>query len=173
MRLDLIVGRHVDSRACHASTAVQLLAVGEPGGDVGDELVVECRVAAGRGGQVPGVDQVVGGELTDILLHVLVAVGEVDRAAGRQVVPNGSDRLGSSIPGDLDGLGAEQVTVVAVTDHGDGGATEQRSRPAVLADNVVDERPYVPVRARRRCLPLVVIDRLDPVDEHLHGAPVQ
>ena len=56
---------------------------------------------------------------------------------------------------------AEQVAVEAVADLGDRHALEQRPGPAVLADDVVDEGPDVPLGARRRQVPLIGADAVE------------
>ena len=64
--------------------AVQLLAVGEPRTDFVDQFGVEGAVLAGRRGQVPPVDQMIGAELPDVLGGVFVAVRQVHGVHGRR-----------------------------------------------------------------------------------------
>src|SRR5918994_1869220 len=65
-------------------TAEEVLAVLEPGGYGVDQLGVEAPVAAGRGRQVPSVDEVVGGKLVGVLLGGRVAEREGHGASGDQ-----------------------------------------------------------------------------------------
>ena len=153
------------ARTGHPGGAVELLALGEPGGHRRHQLRVEAHVATGRRGEVPGVDEVVGGQLVDVLGHLLVAIGQVHQASARQALGDaGHGRRGSSAGRDHR-VGAEQVAVEAVTDVGDRRPLEQRRRPAVLTDDVVDERPYVPLGARRGAVPGIVGHGLDAGDE--------
>ena len=99
--------------------AVQLLAVGEPGGDLGDELGVERAVLAGRRGEVPAVDEVVGGELVDVLGGILVAVREVHGVDAVELAVDGGDRLRRRVAAGRLRVVAEQVAVEAVADLGD------------------------------------------------------
>ena len=144
-----------------ARRAVQLLAVGEPGRHLGDQLGVEGAVLAGRRSEVPAVDEVVGAELADVLGRVLVAVRQVHGVeAGEQLV-DGGDRIRRCVVTDCPRVVTEEVAVEAVADLGDRHALQQRPRPAVLADDVVDERPHVPLGARRRQVPLIVADTVE------------
>ena len=90
MRIPTSVGSLADD----AGRAVQLLAVGEPRRHLGDELGVEGAVLPGRRGEIPAVDEVVGGQLANVLLGVLVAVGEVHRRDAGEFLVDRRYRLG-------------------------------------------------------------------------------
>ena len=144
------------ARPDRAGAAVEVLALGEPGRDLGDQVRVEPGVAAGRDGQVPAVDEVVGGELVDVLVELLLAVRQVDGAARRaaaratavvaSIAASSAPRTGSS---------PSRSPSRLVAHLRDGAAVDQRRGPEVLADDVVDQVAHRPVAARRGVVPLV------------------
>jgi hypothetical protein len=119
------------------------------------------------------VDQVVGGQLVDVLVHLLLAVRQVDGAVGRQGLGDRADRLPGRGQGAVDRVVAEQVAVEAVTDLLDRAAVQERTGPEVLAGDVVDEVADVPVATRRGGVPLVVPDFVDAVRPALDAAVVE
>ena len=60
--------RGAGPRPDDAGATIIVLHCGEPAADRGDELVVEAEVVPGRDRQVPGMDEVVGGELSQVFL---------------------------------------------------------------------------------------------------------
>ena len=107
------------------------------------------------------MDEVVGGELADVLGEVLVAVGEVDRVdAGEQLV-DGRDCLGRRVATGACGSSPSRSPSKRSPTSAIVMPSSSGPRPAVLADDVVDERPHVPVGARRRQVPLIVADAVE------------
>ena len=134
---------------------------------------VQGAVLAGRRGEIPPVDQVVGAQLADVLGGVLVAVREVNLVdAGEQLVDSGRG-IGCCVPAGSEWIVAEQVAVEAVTDLGDRHALQQRPGPAILPDDVVDEGTHVPLGARRRQRPLIGADAVEVSLPGLHRPLVQ
>ena len=119
------------------------------------------------------MDQVVGGELHDVLLGALLAVRQVHDTAMGQVLRDA--RRGGGRRGAPRGHGvvADQVAVEPVADVGDGRADEERRRPQILADHVVDQVAHRPVPAGRGQLPRVDGDGLEPRDPDVDGALVE
>ena len=129
-----------------------MLALGVPPGHLRDEVRVEARVPSGRDREVPGVDEVVDRELVDVLADLLLAVRQVDDAAGRQSFGHRGGGLPGGLAGPARRVVAEQVAVEAGADVGDRPAVDERSGPPVLADDVVDQladRPPAAGRLRR------------------------
>src|SRR5581483_11401232 len=120
LRLHVGVARYVDGGGEDAGAAPLLGLGGEEVVDELGEVGVEAVVGADAPGQVPGVDDVVGGQLAEVDLAGEVAERQVHRAAegvGRGGVEAGGGRL---LPGGL-GILAEDVALEAVADLGHGG----------------------------------------------------
>src|SRR5204863_9372248 len=65
------------SRSDGPAGAVQVLSLGEPGPDLGDDVGVKGCVPADGGGEVPSMDEVVCAQLVDVLAEVLLSVREL------------------------------------------------------------------------------------------------
>ena len=124
-------------------------------------------VAAGRGGEVPAVHEVVGDELPDVLVHRLLAVGQVHGAvrwaASRAAVHGCLGRGRRRAIGGRRRAGRRR----AGRRRPRSSPAHERRRPAVLADDVVDEVTNRPLAARRRRVPLVVGAPPRPLDPPL------
>src|SRR5215204_2748862 len=120
-----------------AARAVKLLSVAIPGGHLGDQLFVKASLLTRAGRQVPRVDEVVGGQLTDVLGDVLIAVGQVDRSASRQLGSDRRQRLIRRRLGDGFRIVAEQVAVERIADVADRLAVDQGLRPQLLTNHVI------------------------------------
>src|SRR5918997_2289142 len=162
--------------ADHAAAPVLVLAVGEPRRQGVDELGVDAAVGAGRGREVPPVDDVVGGELVGVLVGRGVAERKVGHDAGDDAAGGGG--LGGVAGGSGAGerIVAQQVALEPVADVLDGRPVHHRHGPQVLVHEVVHEGAHVPVRAGRRPRPDVVrvsFEGVEPGDEALDAPPVQ
>ena len=83
--------------------------------------------------------EVVGGQLTEVLVHRLVAVRQVNGAMAGQGLSDRVESLGGGVGTCRTRVGPEQVAVQPVADLRDRLTAHERSRPAVLAHDVVDE----------------------------------
>ena len=122
------------------------------------------------------MDDVVGGELVGVLLGRDVAERQVHGAPRDDARRRGHDGHVGGRPGRGERVVAQQVALEPVAHLLDRGALHERHRPQVLVDEVVEQRPDVPVGARRRPAPAVGRDAVecgDPVEEALDAAPVQ
>ena len=96
------------------------------------------------------------------------------RAVRGTRLAEGRDRLLAGLSTLPPGAAAEEVAVEAVADLGDGLPGHQRRRPAVLADDVVDQVADGPVGAEGvGPVPRVLGDGADALQEQLDRAGVQ
>ena len=95
----------------------------------------------------------VHGHLPEVVARTGLAGGHRHRAVERAVgLERGAGSRARLAPGGL-GVLAERVAGEPVPRLVDGAATEQVGRPALLVDDVRDQRPHVPVRARASARP--------------------
>src|SRR5690606_19349299 len=118
-------------------------------------------------GQVPGVDQVVGEQLPDVLAARGVTERQVHGAGQRPGCGHRGDRLCCGLLVGPGRVGPEQVAVEPVTYLRDGPPGQQQWGPAVLTDYVVDPGTHVPVGARGGRPPLVGAHGRNPAAELL------
>src|SRR5207248_3063772 len=166
-------GRYADPGSDHAVLAVRLLPFGEPPGTGAYQVGVQPGIGADRDREVPGVYQVVGEQLADVLGRGGLAEGQVDgpvECAGSGYRLGGLGSAGGRCGGRIR---AQYVPVEAFTNVLDRRPGEQRYGPPLLAHDVVHQRPDVPVGARRGYGPLVRPDLPDPVGEAGERMPVQ
>ncbi len=151
----LRVGTRVDRHPVtdHARAAVGVLHRPEPLPDGLDGPGVQRVVLAHRAGQVPGVHEVVRGQLERVLRARRVAEGEVDVAVRRLV--DGGQRRGVGLLERPERVVAELIAREAVADVRDRRTGQERWRPQLLLDDVAHQRAHVPAGARRRRVPAV------------------
>ena len=155
-----------------APGAIELLPVVEPLGDRVHEVGVQPGVATGGRGEVPAVDQVVGGQLHGVLLLGSLTEGQLHGAALRQLLGHRGDRAPGSRQGGVDRVLAEHVPFEPVTDLLDGGALHEWDGPEVLGGHVVGQVADRPPGARGGITPLVRPHFVDAVGEVLDGPVV-
>ena len=100
------------------------------------------------------MDQVVGAQLPDVLAGILVAIRQVHRGDARQQFIDCRTRVARCNAAGVRRIVPEQVAVEAIAYLGNRHAIEQRSRPQLFANDVIRERPDVPLGARRRPHPI-------------------
>ena len=165
-------GSHRDARADGTRRSVAALGAVEPPGDRGHDLRRSVRRDPDALRDVPGVDEVVGRHLPQVLPGRHRAVREADRSGlVHRPRRRSSCEIGGS-PGSRR-IVSEQVAGEPVTHLVDGVAGQELRKPQRLPDDVVHDVAHVPAAARRGSGELIGADLPDHRGEHVSASAVE